>query len=403
MKIRKAFKFRLKTNPVIEERCRQQAGCCRKVWNLALDLQKKRLENKESCLSYNKLAEQLIQWKKNPEFFYLNAAHSQTLQQSLMFLDQALKAAFDKTNPKRFPKFKKKGMHDSFRYPQGFKLQGKQVFLPKIGWASFYKSRAVEGIPKNVTISRRGKYWMLSIQTEQELVTPQHPSPSMVGIDMGVKQFATLSTGMVVTPVNALRKLAHRLRHAQRDLCRKVKGSKNREKQKEKITKIHHRIADTRQDHLHKASTTICKNHAIIVVEDLKVKNMTRSANGNHEQPGKNVKAKSGLNKSILDQGWGNFRRMLEYKSRWRGGEVLVVTPHYTSQQCNHCGHIAADNRASQAHFCCVACQHTENADLNAARNILRAGHAQLACGEVIRPGVTQATSVKQEPTANAA
>ncbi len=131
------------------------------------------------------------------------------------------------------------------------------------------------------------------------------------------------------------------------------------------------------------------------MLEDLKVSNMSRSAKGTHEEPGRNVKAKSGLNKSILDQGWSMFADMLEYKQAWRGGEVIYVSPHHTSQTCPKCSHVSADNRLSQSDFECTACRYKNNADVVGAMNILARGHRVLACGET-----ALADSMKQEPKA---
>jgi putative transposase len=131
-----------------------------------------------------------------------------------------------------------------------------------------------------------------------------------------------------------------------------------------------------RRDYLHKTSTTISKNHAVIVIENLQISNMSKSAAGSTEQQGTNVKAKSGLNKSILEQGWHEFRRQLEYKQTWRGGEVLAVEAKNTSRGCSICGHVAAANRQTQSRFACAACGYSQNADFNAAQNILAAGHA---------------------------
>jgi IS605 OrfB family transposase len=167
-----------------------------------------------------------------------------------------------------------------------------------------------------------------------------------------------------------------KLAKQQRKLSRKKKFSSNWKKQQRKIAKLHHRIACIRKDFLHKASTIISKNHAVIIIEDLKVSNMSRSAKGTIEEPGRNVKAKSGLNKSILDQGWAEFRRQLEYKQLWRGGEVVTIHPSYTSQACSACGHVSSENRKTQSRFECVACGFAENADLNAALNIEVAGQA---------------------------
>jgi putative transposase len=181
-------------------------------------------------------------------------------------------------------------------------------------------------------------------------------------------------------------------------MSRKKKFSNNWKKAKAKVQCIYVRIANARRDYLHKTSTAISKNHAMVVIEDLQVSNMSRSATGSVEQPGRNVRAKSGLNRSILDQGWAEFLRQLEYKLLWNGGQLLAVPPMNTSRICPDCGHISGDNRKSQAVFACVECGLTENADLVGAINVLRAGYARLASdvnGEVSRQ--------QQEPTERAA
>ncbi|EPC5754974.1 RNA-guided endonuclease InsQ/TnpB family protein, partial [Klebsiella pneumoniae] len=170
-----------------------------------------------------------------------------------------------------------------------------------------------------------------------------------------------------------------RLARLQRQLARKVKFSANWKKQKARTPRLHSHIASIRRDYLHKVTTTVSKNHAMIVIEDLKVSSMSKSAAGTVDEPGRNVAAKSGLNRAILDQGWYEMRRQLEYKQRWRGGEVQTVNPAYTSQKCSCCGHTAKKNRQSQAVFVCVACGYEANADINGARNILAAGHAVLS------------------------
>jgi putative transposase len=222
-----------------------------------------------------------------------------------------------------------------------------------------------------------------------EVATPVHPSKSLVGIDRGVKQFAVLSDGTFHESLNAFRRMEKKLAKAQQKQARMVKRSKNWLKQKNRITRLHIRIADMRNDYLHKLSTTISKNHAAVVLEALKVKSMSASAKGTIELPGRKVRQKAGLNKAILDQGWGNFRLYLEYKQVRQGGMVIHVNPAYTSQTCSRCGHIHSDNRKSQSEFVCQACGLAINADFNAAINISRAGHAQLACqanGEAMPP-----------------
>jgi putative transposase len=203
------------------------AGCCRFVWNKALALQKERLDAGERTLGFNKMAILLPAWKVDHPF--LDEAPSQTLQQVLMNLDRAVKDAFDPKQPdKHFPTFKKKFVaRDSFRYPQGFRIEGPRVFLPRSGWINFRRSRPVEGALRNITVSRKGAHWFVSIQVESEVAEPVHPSESMVGIDRGVTRFATLSDGTFHEPLHAFRKMEIKLAREQRKLARKTTRSNN--------------------------------------------------------------------------------------------------------------------------------------------------------------------------------
>ncbi len=374
---------------------RRFAGACRFVFNRALALQNENHEAGNKYIPYGKMASWLVEWKNATEMQWLKDSPSQPLQQSLKDLERAYKNFFQKRAA--FPRFKKRGQNDAFRYPQGVKLdqENSRIFLPKLGWMRYRNSRQVTGVVKNVTVSQSCGKWYISIQTESEVSTPVHPSASMVGLDAGVAKLATLSDGTVFGPVNSFQKNQKTLARLQRQLSRKVKFSNNWQKQKRKIQRLHSCIANIRRDYLHKVTTTVSKNHAMIVIEDLKVSNMSKSAAGTVSQPGRNVRAKSGLNRTILDQGWYEMRRQLEYKQLWRGGQVLAVPPAYTSQRCACCGHTAKENRLSQSKFRCQACGYTANADVNGARNILAAGHAVLACGEMVQSG----RSLKQEPT----
>ena len=198
-----------------------------------------------------------------------------------------------------------------------------------------------------------------------------------MGIDLGIATFAATSTGTLYPPLNAYRRVEKKKTRLQRRLAGMRKYSCNWKKQQRRIARLDTRIANCRHDFLHQLSTEISKNHAVIVLEDLQVKHMSRSARGTANKPGHQVAQKSGLNKAILDQGWGTFRRMLEYKQRWHGGEVIAVHPRYTSQTCPECGHIAKANRLQQALFSCVACGYTYHADVVAAKNILALGHRE--------------------------
>lgn len=303
-------------------------------------------------------------------------------------LERAYKNFFAKRA--HFPRFKKKGQRDSFRYPQGCKLDqtNSRIFLPKLGWIRYRKSREVLGTVKNVTVSSQLGKWLVSIQTEREVETPLPQSTSAVGIDMGITRFATLSDGSFLEPLNAFKRHEIALRKAQQAMSRRVKLSNNWKKAKARVQRIHTRIRNARRDYLHKATTHLSQNHAMVCIEDLQVRNMSKSAAGTTEQPGRNVRAKSGLNKAILDQGWFEFRRQLEYKLAWQGGYLIAVPPQNTSRTCPSCDHVSADNRRTQAQFLCVQCGFEDNADVVGAINILRAGHARSACevNGVVKP-----------------
>lgn len=380
MKRLQAFKFELQPNGEQARSMRRFAGSCRFVYNKALALQNANYEAGGKFLNHCAMNKWLPVWKKEPETAWLKEAPSQTLQNAFIDLERAYKNFFEKRAD--FPTFKKKGIKSSFCFPQGFEIDAgnSRIRLPKLGWLRYRKSRDILGTAKNITVSCVAGKWYASIQTEREVEQPVHPSTSIVGLDAGVTLFATLSDGTMFEPVNAFRKNAAKLAKYQRRLSRKTKFSSNWKKQKQKISRLHQRVAHARNDFLHKTSTIISKNHAMIVIEDLKVTNMSKSAAGTVEAPGRSVKAKSGLNKSILDQGWGEFRRQLEYKQAWRGGDVLAINPRNTSRTCPACSNVSAENRKTQSKFECVECGYAENADLNAAINILRAGHARLAC-----------------------
>ena len=371
---RPTFQFEISPNGEQIRRIKQFCGCTRFVFNKALDWQKQAYEADNNIkFSYTKLANFLPQWKKT--FPWLKDCHSQVLQQSLKDLERAYCNFFEKRA--NFPKFKKKGLDNSIRFPQGYKLEqgNRRIYLPKIGWVRYRKSRNVVGEIKNVTVSKKCGRFYVSIQTELEVEIPKHQGGD-IGIDMGIVRFATLSNGEYIEPLNSFKKLQDTLAFAQQRLSLKVKGSKNWYKQKAKVAKICHRMANCRKDFLHKNSNEICKNHAMIYIENLQVSNMSKSAQGTIEQPGKNVAQKSGLNRAILDQGWYEFRRQLEYKSAWRGGYVMAVDPKNTSRTCPCCGHTDKENRPTQARFECIECGYTENADVVGALNILARGRS---------------------------
>lgn len=399
MKISKSYKFKLLPDKDQSILCAKSAGCCRQIWNTSLDTKIKLWKTEKKSESEFDLNNRLVALKT--EFEYLKEAPSQALQQVNKDLHQAFSNFFrrcKKGEVPGFPKFKKKGIHDAFRFPQGIKLLSKlnkktgAVKLPKLGPTKFVLTQKIEGRIRNVTVSKNAGEWFIAFNCELEVDAPERTKGLPIGIDRGVKVFMAISTGELVMPVMPLKKNRKKLTKLQRRVKNKKRFSKNWLKQKRRISKIHHHIANVRKDYLHKHSTRLAKNHRLVVLEKLKIANMTRSAKGTIENPGKNVKAKSGLNRSILDQGWFSFKVMLEYKLGWSGGRLISVPAQFTSQTCLCCGKRSPHNRQSQSKFECQTCGYAENADVNAARNILAEGLSVMACG-----GVPVRDPLKQE------
>ena len=378
MLIQRSYQYELILNGEQVRKLKQFCGCCRFVFNRGLEEVKKYYNTTGHFLNYVQLAAFLPKWKQDAE--WLKDCNAQVLQQSMKNLSQALmNFSAGRAN---FPRFKAKGRKDSCRFPQSVKSDqnNNRIYLPKIGWVRYRNSRKIIGTIKNVTVTAKCGKWYVSIQTEYEQEKPIHTGGD-IGIDMGVVRFATLSDGRYFEPINAFHSLKGRLAKLQKRLKRKTKGSSNWKKLVAKISKLHHRIANIRKNFLHQISNTVSKNHATVYIEDLKVGNMSKSAKGTVENPGRNIRQKSELNRAILDQAWYEFRRQLEYKLRWRGGQLIPISPQYTSQCCPACGHTAKENRTTQALFCCVQCGYTENADVVGAMNVLQRGRALSAAG----------------------
>ena len=352
----------------------------------------------------------LTAWRNAPETKWLAESPIHPLQQTLRRPGAAYQRFF--AGQGGYPKFKRRGQEPVLRFPdpKQFALDqdNARVKLPKLGWLRMRQSRPVTGVLKNASVTTERGKWFVSLQVQLPDVLLSADSGPTLGIDLGVALFAATSDGRTVAPLDALRGQQRRLRYAQRAVSRKVKGSCNRRKAVDRLGRLHARIAAQRRDWLHKLSTELADTHPVIAIEDLKVGGMSASAKGTIERPGKKVRQKAGLNRAILEQGWAEFRRLLEYKCAERGGAVVPVPAAYTSQTCNPCGHVCADNRRTQALFACVVCRHTDNADTNAARNILAAGHAvgsakTDACGAEVsraRPArAKRAAATKQEPT----
>ena len=398
---RRGFQFRLRSDTTAESRLRQWSGCCRKVWNLALAEQQARRVRGEKYAGYLAMAKRLTEWRKAPETEYLADVPIHVLQNVLKSLDEAFQDFFKKAGG--YPKFKCYGQEIGLRETdiKCFAVDNAngRIKFPKLGWLRYRKSRGIEGTPKIVTITRQPNGWHVSIMTETQIEQPVPVATTIGAGDRGITNFLATDTGRLVAPLNAHRKVLVKLRRYQRAVARKMEAAKiasgipknkpfpkgfklsvsNRLRRAQaRVAKVQHKVACVRTDFLHKLSTEIADQHAVFCIEDLKVKNMSASSKGTAAAPGKMVAQKSGLNRSILDQGWSMWATWLEYKLNRRGGQLIKVNPAYSSQRCTECGHTHAGNRKGEK-FKCLACGHEAPADINAARNILAAGEAVLA------------------------
>ena len=310
-------------------------------------------------------------------------------QATLRRLDRAFAAFFRRLKAGQkpgFPRFKGRGWFDTVEWPKdgdGCRWNSQPdhptatfVRLQGIGHVRVHQHRPVRGRVKTISVKREGRRWYVILSCDDVPAEPLPTTGAVVGIDMGVASLVTTSDGTQVANPRYLAATADRIAAAQRDLARKKRGSKRWRKAVARVAALHAKVRRQRLDHAYKTALALVRNYDVIVHEDLRIVNMIRSASGTVEQPGRNVAQKSGLNRSILDAGWGVFLRVLAYKAESAGRELIAVNPANTSRTCARCGHCAAENRVTQAEFRCTACGHTAHADVNAAENILRAGLA---------------------------
>nr|WP_235005944.1 transposase [Nocardiopsis sp. JB363] len=380
--------------------CAEFGDICRAVWNTALDQRRQYVDRytrgrKGPFCGYHLQAGQLAEAKS--EETWLKAAPSHVLQQTLKDLDRACrdKGTFN-------VRWRAKGRWmPSFRFPAGNlitveKLNRKwsRAKLPKLGWVRLRSSRPIGGTIRSATVSRKGGHWFVSFLVEDGQLTPEHHPGTPVGVDRGVAVAATLSTGQFHDRPFATDGEKTRHLRLQRKLARQKKGSANRGKTLKAMGAITTRAVERRGDFCAQLAHTLTTRHNMVVLEALRTTNMTASAKGTLEAPGKKVRQKAGLNRAIRDKGWHRLELALRNAARKTGTRIALVNPAYTSQTCHRCKVVDAHSRKSQAEFACTSCEHTDHADVNAAKNILyAAGHAVSACGDL---GVTR--SVKQEP-----
>jgi transposase len=389
-------RYRLLPTPAQEAVLRDHCAHARYVWNLAVEQHSNWRPGRTSAPGYLEQSRQLT--AARAEHDWLAAGSQMVQQQALRDFAQAMAAFFDPANPAGPPSWRKA------RRDEGFRIVGRrgrqwdvrrlnrkagEAWIPKVGWVRFRWSRAVPPGVKSyrVTMDRVGR-WHIAFAAIPDPV-PGPGNGEVVGIDRGVAVSAALSTGELLHVSGLTLRERKRLRRLERKLARARRGSERRKGVRLAIARLKARETDRRKDWAEKASTDIARRFDTIRVEDLLIKNMTRSAKGSAGNPGRNVRQKSGLNREILRSGWGLLVRRLEEKAASR---VEKIKPAFTSQRCSACGRVDAKSRESQARFVCTACGFACNADVNAARNIA-AGHAVAARG-----GFRDAGPVNREP-----
>jgi putative transposase len=366
-------------------------GCVRVVWNRTLAWRQGRYRDGQAATSYAQASAYLTTLKATEGLAWLKEVSSVPLQQALRHQQAAFSSFF--AGRARYPRYKSRGGRQCAEYTRsGFRYRDGQLFLAKTGtplvfaW-SWPDVDPASLDPSTVTVSREpcGR-WYVSFAVDVPEPAPLPAACAMVGVDLGIKDFAVTSDGQKIANPRSLAKRERGLARYQRRLARCQQGSANRAKARAKVARAHRKVRASRTDFLHRTSARLVRDHDVIVIEDLAVKNMVRN------RP---------LAKAISDSGWGTFRRMLEDKAV-RAGRRLIVTDRFypSSKTCSECGHLLAELSLSTRMWRCPSCGTRHDRDVNAAKNILAAGLAVTACGADVRhpgtPGVRSA--VKQEP-----
>lgn len=349
----------------------QWNGALRFLWNLANEQRLLDLGRCKCDRVYVSAIDQINELKGlRAELDWLEDVPRDVEAQLLIELDKAWQRCFKGLAER--PRWKRKDRDQlSFSAPDpgSWWIDGREFHFPKLGTMEIVVHRPAAGTPKTCTIIRDGDQWFVSVMCEIEIADPAPPAGPPIGIDRGVTNLLADSEGRLVKNPAHRERAQKRLARAQRAASRKRKGSKNRLKANLRVARIHRKVRRQRDHVLHVESLRYAKSHSVIVIESLKIGNMSRSAKGTAEKPGTNVAAKSGLNRRILGAGWGRFDVMLGYKTIWHGSALREVYPNFSSQECSECHYIDARNRNGEV-FLCVSCGHREHADTNAAKVI---------------------------------
>lgn len=371
----------------------QIGGACRAVWNTGLH-QRREYRTRGAWMNYGPQCTELADAKR--EHAWLANVPGHCLQQTLKDLDAACRTH----GTLRVRWRSKRRWAPSFRFPEGSKITverlGKRkarAKLPKLGWVLLRWSRHLNGQVRSATLARDGTQWFVSFLVEDGKNTPdQHERGGAVGVERGVAAPVACSDGTMRGREFTTPGEARRYRRLQQQLSRQQKGSANREKTKATMRRLKRRERDRREDFTAWAGSRLATAHGMVIIENLPTKNMTASATGTVEAPGTNVRQKAGLNRAILDKGWHKLELAARSAARYTGARVVKVPAPYTSQRCSRCRRVEPESRESQAVFRCTTCGHHENADVNAAKNVLADGLSVSACGDSPSGG-----SAKQE------
>jgi len=416
----KAIRVRVYPTPEQEQSFLRIAGCCRLVYNLGLiqrrDFWRQHKNTTGRSIGWHGQKRELTALKALPEAAFLREAPSHCLQMALQDLDTAYSRFFE--GHAGYPCPRRKGENDSFTFPDPAQIRidvaNEMLVLPKFGRKrgdggvlKLRMHRKPYGELRRVSISRDGRHWYASILMRTKARVPQLPAPApadVIGVDRGVTAPFVTSDGVSFGKQVEGAPQRCKQRRLARALSRTQRGSRRREKARLRLLAHKSKMARRRRDQTHKITAAIAKSHRIVVIEKLRVLAMTASARGTVETPGRNVAQKSGLNREILDRGWGEFRRQLGYKLAWRGGQLLEVPARNTSRTCAECDHVAAESRISRDLFRCVACGHEDDADRNAALEIRRRGLVALGLRQhpagtvgAARGALCDSTAMKRE------
>jgi IS605 OrfB family transposase len=396
-------RYRLALTGQQEQRLVQWSGALRALWNAALE--QRRMAWRDCAVSVGLVEQCRDLTAARAEIRWLADVPAQTAQQTLRDLDRAYSNFF--TGRAAFPRWRTRRAAAGLRFAQGVEVRRLnrrwgEVRLPKLGWIRFRWTRPPGGQVKHATLTRDALGWHISLCVKLDQQPAEPNGGPAVGVDRGVVALAATSDGDQIRPEFWTAGERKRRRTLEQHLARQHRGSNRRRQTVAQLARLSARVARRRQHHLHKLSHKLTTERGLVAIEQLNVRSMTRSARGTIEQPGTNVLAKAGLNREILERGWSELHRQLQYKTAWYGSQLVTVPAAYSSQTCSECGVIDRESRESQARFRCRACGHTQNADINAARVILtRALNQQqhMARGRRVtaRGDLGDARSVKRE------